>query len=203
MSDKAIEFYFEFGSPYGYFAANQIDELGKEFDREVIWKPYMLGSAFAKTGSVPLRDVPLKGDYCMYDWERISAYTGTPWAVPDKFPTAVLAPPRAFYWLVDQGKTDLAKTYAKAAYKAYFADKRPVWLAEEAAEVASECGIDKQEFLTAVQDAHVKSRLIEEGQKAIDRGVFGSPYIIVDGERFWGWDRLPMIRDWLQQGKWS
>ncbi|MDV7338528.1 2-hydroxychromene-2-carboxylate isomerase [Terasakiella sp. A23] len=203
MTDKIIEFYFEFGSPYGYFAANQIEAIGEEFGRKVIWKPYMLGSAFEKTGAVPLRDVPLKGDYCLNDWERISAYTGTPWHLPAKFPTGILAAPRGFYWLMDQGREELAIRFAKAAYKAYFADRRPMWTNEETAEVAAECGIDKEEFLSAVQDKHVKARLIEEGQKAIDRGVFGSPFIIIDGESFWGWDRLPMIRDWLKQGKWS
>ena len=53
-----------------------------------------------------------------------------------------------------------------------------------------------------VQTPEVKARLIEEGQKAIDSGVFGSPFIRVDGEDFWGWDRLSMVRDWLKNGKW-
>lgn len=203
MSDKVIEFYFEFGSPYGYFAANEIEALAEEMGRTVIWKPYMLGAAFAKTGAVPFRGIPLKGDYCLMDWERMSDYTGTPWSLPKKFPTAVLAAPRGFYWLVDQGKTDLAVNFAKAAYKAYFADNRPMWTNEETADVAQECGIDREEFLNAVQDKHVKSRLIEEGQKAVDRGIFGSPFIIIDDEPFWGWDRIAMIRDWHKQGKWS
>ncbi|WP_069185933.1 2-hydroxychromene-2-carboxylate isomerase [Candidatus Terasakiella magnetica] len=198
-----IEFYFEFGSPYGYFAAQEIDAIGQEFDREVIWKPFMLGSAFKATQSMPLMNVPLKGPYCVHDWERMSKYTGTPWQMPEKFPTAILAAPRGFYWLKDQGKTTTAITFAKAAYKAYFADKRPMWEAEETADVAAECGIDREEFLQAVQTPEVKARLIQEGQAAIDAGVFGSPFIRVDGEDFWGWDRLPMVRDWLKNGKWG
>ncbi len=197
-----IEFYFEFGSPYGYFTAFEVDALGEEFGREVIWKPYMLGSAFSKTGAIPLMQVPLKGDYCVHDWERLSDYTGTPWAMPEKFPTAILAAPRGFYWLMDQGKSNTAKKFAKAAYKAYFADKRPMWEVEETADVAAECGIDREEFIQAVNDPRIKKILIEEGQAAIDRGVFGSPFIIVDDEAFWGWDRLPMVRDWLKKGKW-
>jgi 2-hydroxychromene-2-carboxylate isomerase len=197
-----IEFYFEFGSPYGYFAAQEIDALGADFGREVIWKPFMLGPAFKQTGSQPLLEVPLKGPYCLADWERMAAYTKTAWALPDKFPAAILAAPRGFYWLVDQGKADLAKVFAKAAYKAYFADKRPLWTNEETADVAASCGIDREEFLAAVQQPEVKTRLIEEGQAAIERGVFGSPFIMVDGQSFWGWDRLPMVRHWLKNGKW-
>ncbi len=202
MADP-IEFYFEFGSPYGYFAAQEIDALGAEFDREVIWKPFMLGPAFKHTGSRPFMEVPLKGPYCAHDWERMGQYTGVGWKMPEKFPAAVLAAPRGFYWLVDQGKTELAKTFAKAAYKAYFADSRPMWEAEETADVAQECGIDRDEFLQAVQTPEVKAKLIEEGQKAIESGVFGSPFIRADGEDFWGWDRLDMVRHWLKEGKWG
>ena len=164
MADP-IEFYFEFGSPYGYFAAFQIDELAEEFGREVIWKPYMLGSAFAKTGSIPLMKVPLKGGLlCARLGTHECPILRTPWQLPDKFPTAILAAPRGFYWLMDQGKSLTAKKFAKAAYKAYFADKRPMWELEETADVAAECGIDREEFLNAVQTKEVKQRLIEEGQ---------------------------------------
>lgn len=198
-----IEFFFEFGSPYGYFAAQEMDVLGMEFGRDVIWKPFMLGPAFKHTGSRPFMDVPLKGPYCVGDWDRMAEYTQTAWKLPEKFPAAVLAAPRGFYWLVDQGKTELAVIFAKAAYKAYFADSRPLWTNEETADVAEECGINREEFLVAVQQPEVKTRLIEEGQAAIDRGVFGSPFILVDGQSFWGWDRLPMVRHWLKNGKWS
>lgn len=203
MTKGPIEFYFEFGSPYGYFAAQEIDALGAEFDREVLWKPFMLGPAFKTTGSRPFMEVPLKGPYCVKDWERMSAYTGTPWQMPEKFPAAILAAPRGFYWLKDQGKTLSAHKFAKAAYKAYFADARPMWEVEETADVAAECGIDREEFIKAVTSPEAKQRLIEEGQAAIDSGVFGSPFIRVDGEDFWGWDRLPMVRDWLKTGKWG
>ncbi|WP_135077553.1 2-hydroxychromene-2-carboxylate isomerase [Terasakiella sp. SH-1] len=198
-----IEFYFEFGSPYGYFSAQEIDAIGQEFGREVVWKPFMLGSAFKATQSMPLMNVPLKGPYCVHDWERMSAYTGTAWKLPEKFPAAILAAPRGFYWLKDQGQDELAVTFAKAAYKAYFAEGRPLWELEATADIAAECGIERDEFLQAVQTPEVKARLIEEGQKAIESGVFGSPFIRVDGEDFWGWDRLAMVRDWLKNGKWG
>jgi len=202
MSKGPIEFYFEFGSPYGYFAAQEIDALGEEFGRDVIWKPFMLGTAFKETGTKPFMDVPLKGPYAVSDWERMGKYTNTPWKLPEKFPAAILAPGRGFYWLMHQGKSLSAKKFAKAAYKAYFADNRPMWTNEETADVAAECGIDREEFLQAVQSPEIKALLIEEGQAAIERGVFGSPFIIVDDEKFWGWDRLPMVRDWLKNGKW-
>ena len=63
MSSNAIEFYFDFSSPFGYFAATKIRAIGEEFNREIAWKPFMIGAALKVTGGVPLPMVPLKGDY--------------------------------------------------------------------------------------------------------------------------------------------
>lgn len=197
-----VEFYFEFGSPYGYFAAQEIDRLCADFGRGVLWKPFMLGSAFSQTGAKPLLNVPLKGAYCVHDWERISRLSGTPWCLPENFPAAILAAPRGFYWLVDQGESELAKTFAKAAYKAYFAEQKAMWTNEATADVAAGLGIDRADFLQAVQQKPVKERLIDEGRKAVEKGVFGSPFVIVDGEAFWGWDRFWMVRRWLETSGW-
>ena len=51
----AIEFYFDFSSPYGYLAARRIDAVAEEYGREVAWKPFLLGALFKTTGSQPLR----------------------------------------------------------------------------------------------------------------------------------------------------
>lgn len=201
-SGAPIDFYFEFGSPYGYFAAFEIEAIAKDAGREVIWHPFMLGPAFKVTGALPLRHVPLKGPYCLKDWERISTYTGTPWQLPENFPAPILAASRGFYWLQDQAGPEKAIEFAKAAYKAYFADGRAMWTNEETAKVAQECGIDHDAFLQAVQDPDVKKKLFEAGDLAMEKGVFGSPFFVVEGEPFWGWDRLPMLKDWLKDGGW-
>ena len=100
MSDPVL-FYFDFSSPYGYFAAQKIDETVADFGRRVTWKPIMLGAAMKETGNVLLVDQPIKGDYCRRDWNRLARYMEVPWTMPDKFPIATLAAARAFYWLDD------------------------------------------------------------------------------------------------------
>ena len=93
MSDPVL-FYFDFSSPYGYFAAQKIDETVADFGRRVTWKPIMLGAAMKETGSVLLIDQPIKGDYCRRDWNRLARYMEVPWTMPDKFPIATLAAAR-------------------------------------------------------------------------------------------------------------
>ena len=74
-----IEFYFDFSSPYAYFAAQKIDELIEGFDRTVEWKPMLLGVALKQTGSQPLAHIPMKGEYCVHDWERLARFQELPW----------------------------------------------------------------------------------------------------------------------------
>ena len=61
--DKPIEFYFEFASPYGYFASTKIDAIAAKYGRTVDWKPIMLGAALQATGSQPNVLIPIKGEY--------------------------------------------------------------------------------------------------------------------------------------------
>ena len=68
--------------------------------------------------------------------------------------------------------------------------------------VAQDQGIDGEDLRTALQDPVVKQRLRDQVELTMSYGVFGSPYIIVDGEPFWGVDRLPHIDQWLSQGGW-
>ena len=200
MSNPVL-FYFDFSSPYGYFAAQKIDETVADFGRRVTWQPIMLGAAMKETGNVSLVDQPIKGDYCRRDWDRLASYMEVPWTMPDKFPIATLAAARAFYWL-DDGDPALARKFADAAFHAYFGEGTDITEAETIADIAEPLGVDRDALLNAVQDPAIKERLKIETTQALEAGVFGSPFVIIDGEPFWGSDRLWMIRRWLKSGGW-
>jgi 2-hydroxychromene-2-carboxylate isomerase len=198
---RDLEFYFDFSSPYGYFASKLVDDVAAEAGRETVWKPIMLGSVFKKTGAQPLLAVPIKGEYSRRDWERLGRFFGVPWVLPDSFPITTLAAARAFYWLDDQDST-MARSFAKAAFHAFFGEGRDITSGEIVADLAAPMGIERADLLAAIDDSHWKQRLIEEGDKAINLGVCGSPFFIVDGEGFWGCDRLDMVKMWMLKGGW-
>ncbi|HEX6829652.1 MAG TPA: DsbA family protein, partial [Burkholderiales bacterium] len=79
---------------------------------------------------------------------------------------------------------------------------RDIGSPEVTADVAAGLGLDRAEILAAMEDPEIKERLRKETDAAIARGVFGSPYIIVDGEPFWGADRLDQVERWLATGGW-
>ena len=198
---NAIDFYFDFSSPYGYFAATKIDDIAAKYGRTVVWRPILLGAIFKITGQQPLPTIPLKGSYAKHDLARSARLFGVPFKLPSKFPVAGQAPSRAFYWVSDRDPV-LARTLAQALYRAYFAEDRDISSPEVTANVAAKLGVNRDELAQALNDPAVKERLKSEVDAAIERGVFGSPYIIVDGEPFWGSDRLDQVDKWLATGGW-
>ncbi len=198
MSQAPIDFYFDFSSPYGYLASTKIDELAARHGRSVVWRPMLLGAVFKITGQQPLATVPLKNSYMAHDLARTARLLGVPYKLPTKFPAGMQAPSRAFYWVGDKDR-DLAKQLAQALFHAYFAEDRDISNPEVTGNVAAKLGVDKAELTQALNDAAVKERLKTEVDAAIERGVFGSPYIVVDGEPFWGSDRLGEVEQWLQK----
>jgi 2-hydroxychromene-2-carboxylate isomerase len=198
---QPIEFYFDFSSPYGYMASTQIDPLAEKYGRTVTWKPFLLGAVFKISGSKPLVDLPMKGDYFLRDFQRSAAYYGVPFKLPPGFPFAPIAASRAFYWLTDRDP-ELAKRLAKIVYHAGLGIGRDVASIDVIAELAAPLGIKADELRAAVNDQAVKDRLRAEVDAAVARNVFGSPFIFVDGEPFWGADRLPQVEKWLKTGGW-
>jgi len=126
---------------------------------------------------------------------------GVPLTLPPGFPHGTLAAARTLYWLADT-TPDRARAFAAAFYRAYFGEGRDVSSAEATADVAAGIGIDLAVLLDALQRPAVKDRLRAETDAALARGVFGSPYVMVDGEPFWGADRLDQVDLWLARGGW-
>lgn len=199
---QPIDFYFDFSSPYAYFARHGVDAMSARSGREVIWKPMMIGIAMKATGNQPLMSQPLKGPYCARDWQRLSRLYGLAWQLPDPFPIAALAPSRLFYWIEANRGHDLARHFAKAVFDAYYGKSIDISKPDTVADIAQLHGIEPNEALAVVNDPVWKDKLKEETEKAIARGVFGSPFFIVDGEPFWGFDRIPMMEEWIKQGGW-
>ena len=200
MSDP-IEFYFDFSSPYGYLASECIDAIAARHGRDVTWRPYLMGVAMKTTGSTPLVNRPMMGAYSRHDMERSARRLEVPLRFPEPFPIATIAACRAVYWMErsDAGET---KPLAKALYRAYFVDGRNISEAEVVADVATGVGADRAVLLAGIQEPAIKDRLKEVTNDAIERGVFGSPFFMVDGEPFWGHDRMDEVGRWLESGGW-
>lgn len=187
-----LEFYFDFSSPYGYLAAERIDELAAKYGRKVKWRPVLLGVIFKATGAAPLTTVPLKGDYAKLDFVRSARFMGIPYNPPSRFPLPTQMAARAYYWLHDRDCAQ-ARAFAKAVYRAFFVEDRDVSDPEVVLAIAAAVGADRAAVAEAVESPEIKERLKAEVAAALEKGVFGSPFILCDGEPFMGADRLPQL----------
>ncbi|MGH8696424.1 MAG: 2-hydroxychromene-2-carboxylate isomerase [Burkholderiales bacterium] len=196
---EPIDFYFDFSSPYGYLASHKIDALAAKHGREARWRPYLLGAVMKVTGQQPLPSIPLKGDYAKRDFLRSARFHGVSYRHPANFPIASVAPTRAFYWL-NAKDPRRAKELARALYAAYFLEDVDTSQAENTIAVAAKLGLPADEVRAGISDQAVKDLTKAEVDKAIALGAFGSPYVVVDGEPFWGIDRFDQIDRWLATG---
>jgi 2-hydroxychromene-2-carboxylate isomerase len=202
MADD-IDFYFSFGSPPGYFASTRIDALAAAHGRAVRWRPLDLREVFAEEGLKPTIAYPRKGAYHLRDWARTARLHDIPFAgrpevaVSPSQPVAVV-----YYWLADSGGAERAHAFARRAFHAFFAEHRAVGEAAVLAELVRAIGADGGAIQEVLDDPAGAERVARESRAAADAGVFGSPYVIVDGEPFWGFDRLDQVARWLETGGW-
>lgn len=188
-----IEFFFDFSSPYGYFGSTAIEALAARHGRSVRWQPILLGVIFRATGSGPLVSVPLKGDYALHDFKRTARFHGIDFNMPDPFPIATTAPARAMLWTRAEHGEQQAVALAKALYRAYFVDNIDISAPANVVQVGAALGLDAAMLAQGLDGAAARAQLKADTEDAMQRGVFGSPFVIVDSEPFWGFDRFADI----------
>ncbi len=195
-----IDFYFDFSSPYSFLASEQIEALAARHGRTVRYRPILLGAIFKASGGAPLTEqYGPKASYSVHDFERSARFAGIAYRHPSKFPISAVAPARAVVAL-QRDRPEQATALIHALFRAFFQQDRDVSDAAVVAEIAQSIGIDAAKLAADAQDAAVKDALRKGVEDAVAFGVFGAPTIVVDGEVFWGNDRLPQIERWLASG---
>ncbi len=198
----AIDFYFDFSSPYAYLGSVMIEEVARKHGRSVRWHSFMLGVAFKGENTGPLTVYPRKGEYSRLDFDRTARKYKIPFNMPADFPKMTLAASRGFFWLADQNE-EKAKEFGRAVFAAYFVDGRDISDPEVILTVAEEQGLDQQALEGAFNTEAVKDAYKASVGEIVDqKKIFGAPFFIVDGEPFWGADRVVQIDEWLETGGW-
>jgi 2-hydroxychromene-2-carboxylate isomerase len=201
MSDK-VEFWFDFSSPYAYFAACEIEARVAPYGRAVEWRPFLLGVVFRKTGMEPLAHTPLRGAYARRDWDRLARIVGVPFRLPELHPYPSQSVARAFYWFRDR-HPDQTAAFARHAFDAHFVHQTDLRSPDSVVRLAAALCGDTPALADWLQSDPAKQVLADATVEAVAKGVFGSPFFIADDEQFWGWDRIPMLEHWLKRSCWT
>lgn len=197
-----IDFYFDFSSPYAYLGSHLIGPVALKHGREVHWHPFMLGVAMKGEKTFPLTQYPKKGEYSRMDFDRTARRHKIPFNMPADFPKATLAASRGFLLIT---KDDPAKAiaFARQIFETYFVDNKDISDPELVADIAADCGAGRSTFLEAIQSPAVKEAFKNSVEDIVSgKKVFGAPYFVVDGQAFWGADRVGQLDDWLTEGGW-
>ncbi|MEO6984199.1 MAG: 2-hydroxychromene-2-carboxylate isomerase [Paralcaligenes sp.] len=194
-----FDFYFDFSSPYAYCASTCIDDLAAEFGRTVRWRPILLGPVFKQMGVLPVAQVPIKGGYALHDFARSAALFNIPYVQPAQFPISTVTAARSMLWIEKNLDDARARQFAHAVYSAYFAKQKDISNTDVVLALARDMGINADDLATGIQQDSLKTALKEQIEAATARGVFGAPFIFVDDEPFWGFDRFDHIRRWLRR----
>jgi 2-hydroxychromene-2-carboxylate isomerase len=199
---QPIEFYFDPISPFAYLGSVQIERVAARLNREVEWKPVLIGITVLKVmGLKPIPETPLKGPYMSRDAVRLAEYFDVPFRYHSLKGINALAALRAFAVLKERDARP-AKSLAQRIFERLWVRGLDITAADAVAEEAKALGIDAAALLRNIDTDHAKNLLKRQVEAAIAAGVFGVPYFIVDGEPIWGVDRMWMVEHWATRHAW-
>ena len=199
---QQIEFYFDPISPFAYLGSIQIERLAARLNRQIEWKPVLIGVTILKVmGLKPLPETPLKGPYLKHDAVRLAEYFDVPFRYHGLTGINSLAALRAFVVLKERD-AGLAKSLAQKIFSRLWVRGLNITAADDIAEEAKDLGIDVPALLRDIETDHAKDALKRQVDAAIEAGVFGVPYFVVDGEPIWGVDRMWMVEHWATRHAW-
>jgi 2-hydroxychromene-2-carboxylate isomerase len=200
---RSLDFYFDFISPFGYLASVRVDDLAARHQRECRWQSMLLGVSVLKVmGMQPLTQIPLKGDYLRIDLERyMRRHMLTLVRTRDTAPSNPIPAGRAFHW-IDQHDQALAKRVAKAILDSYWRQGEDIGSPEAVIAIARRVGADGDGLLQGFASGEADRLLRAAVERSLSLGVFGSPFFMVDGEPFFGLEKMELVEEWLASGGW-
>ena len=192
---KTVTYYLAPQSPYTYLGHARLVDIARATGAHIDIKPFDLGRVFGASGGLPLaKRAPQRQAYRLIELQRWASFLQLPMKLqPTHFP--VPGDPAAR--LIIAARTSLggeaAVTLAGAIEHALWADDKNIGDDAVLAQIATACGFDGAMLMKSSQTAGVQAEYEKNTDEALAANVFGSPWYIVDGEGFWGQDRLDFV----------
>jgi 2-hydroxychromene-2-carboxylate isomerase len=184
-----IDFFFEFASTYSYPAAMRISDVARDAGVEVRRRPFLLGPLLKAQGldTSPFNIYTTKGRYMWRDLERTCEEVGLAFRRPEPFPQNGLLAARVAHVGFEQ---DWGETFCRAVYVAEFANGQQIGEEGVIRGLLAKLSLAPDAILARARSRDIKDRLRATTEEAERLGIFGAPNFVVNGELFWGNDRL-------------
>ena len=191
---RVVEFYFDYGSPYSYIAHTRLREVLRRTGGEAQYRIMLLGGVFQLTGNSSPANNPLKWPNSQRDLERYVKKYQVPFQRNPHFPVNTLKAMRGAIVAEAEG---ILPRYTDAVFAGMWRDGQKMDDDVVLGRVLGDAGIDPARVLPRIAEDAVKQKLKSYTEAAVKRGVFGAPTFFVDGEMFFGQDRLEFVEDAL------
>jgi len=195
VTASAIDFWFDLASPYSALAALRIADVAR--GPEVRWHPFLLGPIFRAQGwdDSPFNLFPAKGRWMWRDVPRRAARSGAAFRQPSLFPRHSVLANRVALVALGQG---WGEDCVRAIFRAEFEDDADIADPGVMTGIVSGLGRDGPAVVSRATSQPIKDALRASTDQAARQGIFGAPTFLVEGELFWGDDRLDDAVAWAR-----
>lgn len=192
MSD--IDFWISIGSTYSCLSVLRLDDVEKESGLSFDWRPFSVRAIMVEMDNIPFATKPKKAAYMWRDIGRRAAHYGLDISVPAPYPLKEFDLANQIAILGRQ--EGWCREYIVATYKRWFRDGKPAGSEPNLTESLQEIGQDPFRVISQAQTPEIVASYNLATDEARALGVFGAPSFVVDGELFWGDDRLEDAIAW-------
>jgi 2-hydroxychromene-2-carboxylate isomerase len=193
--EKTCEYYFAPQSPFAYLGHARFVALARQYGVRVEVKPCDLGKVFSLSGGLPIaKRAPQRQAYRLVELKRWSEHLGVPLNLQPKFfpVSGDLAAKLIIATRLAHG-ADAALDLTGALMRAVWAEDRNIADADTLVAIAGACNLDGKELLKSAETASVQAEYDRYTDDAIAANVFGAPWYVIDGQGYWGQDRLDFV----------
>lgn len=198
---KVCEYYFAPQSPWAYLGHARLIALARQYDAQIEIKPCDLGKVFSVSGGLPLaKRPPQRQAYRLAELKRWSEYLALPLNLQPKF-FPVQGEPAAKLIIATKFAhgTDAALALTGTIMTALWADEKNIADPDTLIALSNAAGHDGNALFKSSETASIQGEYDQFTNDAVAANVFGSPWYVVDGEGFWGQDRLDFVERALQK----
>lgn len=190
---KVVDYYFSLASPFTYLGGKRFATMATGHGATIRHKPVVLAEVFAVSGGLPLaKRAPQRRAYRLLELKRWSRRLGIPIVPEPKFFPVDDATAARMVIAADRDGMDAGRL-ARAILRAVWAEERDIADRSALAAIAAGCALDGAALLAAADGEDADRIHRSNTAEAIERGVFGAPTYVIDGEIFWGQDRLDFV----------
>jgi carboxymethylenebutenolidase len=192
---KHVDYFVSLNSPWAYLGSKRFEVIARKHNADVTIWPVDFGSVFAVSGGLPLpKRAPQRQAYRMMELKRWRDHLGVKITLEPKFfPANEVPAAKCVIALREQGRMADAIKLAHAVLNALWAEEKNTGDPETLKAIISGCGLDAAAVIKAGDAPEMAAKREEYTKAAIAKGVFGAPSFLIDGELFWGQDRLEFV----------